>query len=92
MFDQARGLFERFHLFKPGLITPARCRRVMPDIVVRLGKLRGVIYSSDRGQRGCPRNFVHFFDRPPTLACDGRGEQIFIIGGRYRITRRGIEG
>jgi len=78
MFDQARGLFERFHLFKPGLI--------------RLGRLRGVIYASDRGQRGCPRNFVHFFDRPPTLACDGRGEQMFIIGGRYRITRRGIEG
>jgi hypothetical protein len=92
VFDQARGLFERFHCFEPDVVVRSRCRRIMPDVVVRLGQLRGVIYTSDRGQRGCPRTFVHFFERPPTLASDCRGEQMFILGGRYRITRSGIEG
>jgi hypothetical protein len=54
--------------------------------------LRGLIYSSDRGQCGAPRTFIHFLRTPPRLACDPAGRQLYILGGRYRVTRRGIEG
>jgi hypothetical protein len=51
-----------------------------------------LIYRSDRGCRGRPRTFIHFMDRPPLLACNTGGSQLYILGGRYRVTRRGIEG
>jgi len=68
------------------------CRRVIPPVLVHLGFLRGLIYSSDRGQQGCPRAFIHFMRTPPRLACDPAGKQLFILGGQYCVTRRGIEG
>jgi hypothetical protein len=57
-----------------------------------LGRLRALIYVSDRGCRGRPRTFIHFMRRWPRLACDRSGRQLFIIGGNYRVTPRGIEG
>lgn len=64
----------------------------MPRVMVRLGELRGLIYRSDRGQCGSPRTFIHFMEKPPALACDPAGRQLYILGGKYRVTRRGIEG
>jgi hypothetical protein len=69
-----------------------RCKRRIPDVLVKLGRLRGLIYRSDRGCRGRPRTFIHFMERPPLLACNTGGSQLYILGGRYRVTRRGIEG
>ncbi len=66
--------------------------RLAPAVLVELGELAGVIYRSARGGTPCPRTYVHFFDDPPTLAADPDGRRLFIVGGRYRITRRGIEG
>jgi len=88
----AMALFRTFHHFPPAGVTYRSCRRLMPRILVRLGRLKGLIYSSDRGQRGRPRTFVHFLETPPMLACDEAGTQLYILGGRYRVTRRGIEG
>jgi len=65
---------------------------VIPDVLVQIGRLKGVIYSSDRGRRGRSRTYVHFMETPPTLACDPGGTQLYVIGGRYRVTPRGIEG
>lgn len=90
--DQARELFERFHCFAAPRVIRRPCRRLIPPVLVRLGQLRGLIYSSDRGQRGRPRAFIHLMETPPTLACDPEGRQLYIIGGRYRVTSRGIEG
>lgn len=90
--ERAAALFERFHCFRAPALIRCRCRRVIPRVLVRLGELRGLIYRSDRGQRGCPRTFIHFMDQPPALACDPEGRQLYILGGRYRITPRGIEG
>lgn len=85
-------LFETFHHYPPARLIYQRCRRLTPSVLVRLGKLKGLIYSSDRGQRGQPRTFVHFLRTPPLLACDEEGTQLYVLGGRYRVTRRGIEG
>jgi len=65
---------------------------MIPDVLTHLGELRGLIYRSDRGQCGRLRTFVHFFETPAQLTCDPRGRQLHILGGNYRITRRGIEG
>ncbi len=85
-------LFEMFHRFKPSKLVRSGCHRMIPDVLVEVGRLKAVIYSSDRGQRGVPRTYIHFMSMPPTLACDVAGKQLYIIGGRYRIGRRGIEG
>jgi hypothetical protein len=69
-----------------------RCQRVMPRLLVQLGSLRGVIYSARKDWYGRPKTYIHFMERPPLLACDPRGRQLFILGGRYRVTRRGSEG
>lgn len=90
--DMARQLFERFHSFAPPRTLHRRCRRLMPEVLVNLGELRGLIYSSDKEQCGRPRTFIHFMDTPPLLASDPRGKQLYIVGGNYRITPRGIEG
>jgi hypothetical protein len=90
--QSARALFRRFHCFSPPAVTRTSCRRNVPDVVVQLGRLKGLIYSSDRGQCGRPRTFIHFMDTPPVLACNPSGTQLYVLGGRYRVTRRGIEG
>ena len=85
-------LFEQFHCFPARRMLRLPCRRVMPQLLVHVGELRGLIYGSDRGQRGCRRNFVHFLESPAQLACDSAGRQLYILGGNYRVTPRGIEG
>jgi hypothetical protein len=88
----AHSLFHRFHCFPPTAVKRTPCHRLMPKVVVQLGHLKGLIYSSDRGQCGRPRTFIHFMETPPILASNPSGTQLYILGGRYRVSRRGIEG
>lgn len=90
--ETARQLFERFHSFAPPQVLRRRCRRFIPNVLVKLGHLRGLIYSSDKEQCGRPRTFIHFMETPPLLASDSDGKQLYILGGNYRVTSRGIEG
>ncbi len=90
--EAAKALFRRFHRFRPDRILCQRFERTVPRVLVRLGELRALVYSSDRGQPGRPRSFVHFLQDPPALACDARGRRLFILGGSYRVTPFGIEG
>ena len=88
----ATRTFRRFHQFDPPQVDHEQCRRLIPKVLVGLGELKGLIYSSDKGQRGQRRTYIHFMETPPRLACDPNGTQLYILGGRYRVTRRGIEG
>lgn len=81
-----------FHRRPPSEVRHVPCRRVVPEVLVGLGELRAVIYRSDRGRRGRPRTYVHFLEEPPLLACDPEGRQLYVVGGKYRVTSRGIEG
>lgn len=90
--EAATSLFRSFHRFKPDRLICQPCERTVPRVLVRLGELRALVYSSDRGRPGCPRSFVHFMQDPPALACDPRGRRLFILGGSYRVTPFGIEG
>lgn len=89
---QVREFIHPFQCFEAPRQLRGRCQRMIPDLLTHLGELRGLIYRSDRGQCGRPRTFVHFFETPAQLTCDPQGRQLHILGGNYRITRRGIEG
>ena len=92
LLNRAESLFESFHHFMPQPWRTTPCRRKTPEVLVCLGKLKGLIYTSDRGRFGRPRTFVHFMDTPPTLCANPEGTQLHILGGRYRVTRTGIVG
>jgi hypothetical protein len=90
--NDAKNRFHLFHCFDPESVVRTHYRRHIPKVLVQLGYLRGLIYSSDKGARGQRRTYIHFMERPPRLTCNPEGTQLYIIGGRYRITPRGIEG
>jgi len=87
---EARRVFSAFTGCVPSSASLRRIDRVVPDVLVDLGALRGVVYTRDHG--GASRTYIHFMEDPPRLACDPRGRQLYVLGGSYRITRRGIEG
>jgi hypothetical protein len=72
--------------------------RVRFTRIVRLplkpvGELRGVIYRTRRIPGEAPKNYVHFFHgRSPLLVTNPTGTRLYIVGGHYRVTQRGIEG
>jgi hypothetical protein len=75
----------------PGQGPRGALRPAAPDRVV-LGRLKGLIYTRGRDPAGRPRTYVHFMRRPPWLAANTQGNQLYILGGRYRVSPRGIEG
>ena len=89
---RAQELFRQFHCFPSRRTTRLPQERAIPEVLAHVGELRGLIYRSDRGHRGKPRTFVHFFKLRPQLTCDAHGKQLYILGGNYRVTPRGLEG
>jgi hypothetical protein len=85
-------LYRRFNRFEPAQVVTAAHPRVTPPVVVELGELVGLIYRSDKGQRGRWQAYVHLMQDPPRLVSNVEGTQLYIVGGSYRVTRRGIEG
>ena len=85
-------LYRQFNRFEPGRIDHVHQSRLIPPVVVELGELAGLIYRSDKWQPGKPRTYIHFMENPPRLVSDVQGTQLYIVGGDYRITSRGIEG
>lgn len=62
----------------------------VPKALVAFGQLDAVQYTTVRGDK--VEHYEHRFraaDRP-TLAVSPDGKQLFIVGGRYRFTDRGI--
>ena len=62
----------------------------IPDVLTVIGSLEGVIYTTTRD--GKPEKYIHRFKRGSQgLLCVGPdGDQLFIIGGKYLFTDRGI--
>jgi hypothetical protein len=65
--------------------------RLVPPVVVELGQLMAIVYRSNKWV-GHPRTYIHYMEDPPRLVSDVAGRRLFVIGGSYRITARGIEG
>lgn len=90
--DQGTALYRAFNGFAPARIRKAHHCRLMPPVVVQLGELVGLIYRSDKGQPGEPCAYIHLMEEPPLLTSNVEGTQLYLIGGHYRVTPRGIEG
>ena len=88
----AENLFRRFHGFGPDRARTVNACRIIPPVVVELGDLGGLIYRSDKWSPGQPHTYIHYMQTSPKLVCNPQGSQLYIIGGNYRITSKGIEG
>lgn len=89
---RATTLYQTFNGFAPTRMTNVHYSRIVPPVVVQLGELMGLIYRSDKHKPGQPSTYIHFMEVPPTLASNAEGTQLYLIGGNYRVTSRGIEG
>ncbi len=89
---QGMDLYEIYNGFVPSRVMRIPHRRLTPPVVVELGELVGVIYRSDKGQRSWPHTYIHVMEDPPRLVSNVDGTQLYIVGGSYRVTGRGIEG
>lgn len=87
----AAALYHRFSRLPPRALTRVRWPRVMPSVVVDLGQLVAIVYRSDKWV-GRPRTYIHRLEDPPRLVSDVDGRRLFVVGGSYRVTDRGIEG
>jgi len=85
-------LYRQFNHFRPSKAIRVHHSRLIPPVVVELGELAGVIYRSDKGQPGQPMTYIHFMQDPPRLVSNVEGTQLYLVGGSYRVTPRGIEG
>jgi hypothetical protein len=76
-----------------GASIEVRIARVVRCPTLPVGELRGVIYRARRRLGEPVRTYVHFFqDRLPILSTNPHGTRLFIVGGKYRVTRNGIQG
>ena len=91
-FQQGVALYQRFNGFGPSRLVRVRQARLIPPLTVELGDLVGIIYRSDKWRLGRPRTYIHFMEDPPRLVSNAAGTQLYLVGGSYRVTRRGIEG
>jgi hypothetical protein len=86
---QAHKLFESFTGHE---LTHAKKIDVpdMPKEVVKIGTIDGVLYTTVRD--GVTERYIHEFKRKarPTFAVSPDGRQLFMLGGAYNFTERGI--
>ncbi len=89
---QGAALHHRVNRSAPSRVVHVRHHRLIPPVVVQLGQLAGLIYRSDKGRSGRLRTYIHFMETPARLVSNIEGTQLYIVGGNYRVTRRGVEG
>jgi hypothetical protein len=87
---RAGCLFEAFTGVATQRVATRQINRTMPQVLVDMGALRGLVYTKDHCGTG--ETYIHFMEDPPRLMCDADGRQLYVLGGSYRVTRRGLEG
>jgi ribosome modulation factor len=87
--QQARKLFKDFsgHDLTHGRKIKAPA---MPKVLIQIGTIDGVLYTTVRD--GKTERYIHEFKRSarPTFAVSPDGKQLFMLGGAYNFTERGI--
>lgn len=87
----AKRLYSHFRGSAPSQYLRLNHDRIIPPVLVHLGSLVGIIYRSKKGD-GKTNAYIHFMEKPPFLASNPEGNQLYIVGGNYHVTERGIEG
>jgi hypothetical protein len=87
--DKAADLYERFSGHKPESVGKIRLTNP-PKVGIVIGELDGVLYSTVRDNQA--EKYIHKFSKRsrPLLVVSPDGKQLFIVGGDYDFTERGI--
>ena len=89
LVEQASDLYERFSGHDPEPIGRINIPNI-PRVGVAIGEVDGILYSTIRD--GKFEKYIHKFhkkDRPMFIVSPD-GKQLFLIGGNYTFTERGI--
>jgi hypothetical protein len=87
--NRAVGLYRKFREAEPRYVDTVRVNPT-PPALMEIGKLDGVLYTTTHG--GKKTAYIHRFSgaSKPTLAADGKGRRLYVIGGKYNFTADGI--
>lgn len=87
---QARKLFADFRGEQPRELVRVRLPK-KPGALLTVGECIGIMYRTRRD--GQVDNYLHRFKKKarPTLAVSSDGRQLYLLGGAYSVTDRGIE-
>jgi hypothetical protein len=81
LFARSKNTLSSLHCFEPERVV-RRPAELIP-VLVQLGHLRGLIYSSTKGRR-MPENLHPLYGKSSADLQPGR-TQLYIIGGHYRV-------
>lgn len=86
---KAASLYQRFSGHKAEEIAEIDLPAV-PPVGVAIGDIDGILYTTIRD--GVTEHYKHEFAKSdrPLFVVSPDGKQLFIVGGRYRFTERGI--
>ena len=89
LVDQAADLYERFFGHDPEEIGRVTVPTI-PRVGVAIGEVDGILYSTVRD--GKFEKYIHKFHKKdrPLFVVSPDGKQLFLIGGNYTFTERGI--
>jgi len=93
--ELARRAYIETHWGNRGELTDQRLRCANPDEVAFavLGHLHSVTYDTAKGRWAAPELWEHEFESPRPLLCYSPTSKLLVIaGGRYTVTKAGIEG
>jgi len=83
---KARRLYRRFNETEPSRVDKIKIKQ--HDTLVKIGDLTHIGYLAADG-----KNYIHRFRarNRPVLAVSDDGKALYIVGGKYLFTDRGIE-
>jgi hypothetical protein len=89
LLGQAGRLFEDFTGDKSANVQRIK-KPEIPEVLVAIGTIDGILYSTVRD--GEVERYIHKFvaKARPTFAVSPDGKQLFMLGGAYNFTERGI--
>lgn len=85
----ASDLYERFTGHNADEVVSVD-KPELPDVMLVIGEIDGIMYSTVRD--GELEKYIHKFSKScrPTFAVSHDGKQLFMLGGAYNFTERGI--
>lgn len=86
---QAADLYERFSGHDPEEIGRIKIPK-LPPVGVAIGDVDGILYTTVRD--GVEEKYIHKFHKrdKPLFVVSPDGKSLFLIGGNYTFTERGI--
>lgn len=82
-------LFQKFREADPRYIDTIKIPST-PKVMLQIGRVDGILYTTTHN--GQTTKYIHKFSgrSKPIMATDARGNQLYLVGGRYNFTSEGI--